>query len=481
MLGFLVYQAIFTEGVTINQTVPATAKAGSEFTVELRINKGSVGGFAKLQQDLPEGFTATAIENSGGSFSFTNQSVKIIWASLPSQSELKVSYKITVGADVSGTKTLAGKFSYVDAGNQKQSLGIDAATIEISTGEMAKKEEPKTETTGTGTTTPPDTSKTATAVTDIKKEEESKVPPAQVITASRVMPPSATGEFTVEVTLNKGNIAGYCKLTETLPEGFTAKVIDRGGSEFTFVNQVAKFVWVSVPAKTEQLKVSYKVTLDPSVSGNKTIEGLFSYIESDATKKYSLENASIDIKAPEVLATTTTPPDTAKATTSSTSTGTSSGTSTATTTGSSSGSSTETSSSGTSTTSSTSTSTGTSETGSSGTSSSTTATTEPKPVTTVPSAQTNVNYRVQISATHQNVQTSYFTTKYGISEQIYAEMHEGWNKFTVGGFNEYKQARDHRENIRGKGVDGPFVTAYNSGRRITVQEALMITSQKWYR
>jgi hypothetical protein len=60
-------------------------------------------------------------------------------------------------------------------------------------------------------------------------------------------------------------------------------------------------------------------------------------------------------------------------------------------------------------------------------------------------------------------------------------MADGFTKYTVGAHNEYKEARDAREDLRNKGVVAPFVTAYNSGKRITVQEALMITTQKWYR
>ena len=60
------------------------------------------------------------------------------------------------------------------------------------------------------------------------------------------------------------------------------------------------------------------------------------------------------------------------------------------------------------------------------------------------------------------------------------DMHEGWHKFTVGQFNRYKEARNHRENVRSNNkIVGPFVTAYNQGTRITVQEALMITKQQW--
>jgi hypothetical protein len=60
-------------------------------------------------------------------------------------------------------------------------------------------------------------------------------------------------------------------------------------------------------------------------------------------------------------------------------------------------------------------------------------------------------------------------------------MAQGFTKYTVGSHKEYKSAHDAREVIKSKGVVGPFVTAYNTGKRITVQEALMITSQKWFR
>ena len=59
-------------------------------------------------------------------------------------------------------------------------------------------------------------------------------------------------------------------------------------------------------------------------------------------------------------------------------------------------------------------------------------------------------------------------------------MHQGWHKYTVGNFFKYAGAREHREDIRNnKKIKGPFVTAYNKGTRITVQEALMITKDKW--
>ena len=58
---------------------------------------------------------------------------------------------------------------------------------------------------------------------------------------------------------------------------------------------------------------------------------------------------------------------------------------------------------------------------------------------------------------------------------------EGLDKFMVGNFSEYKDARSHREVIKQKGCSTAFVVAYNGAKRITVQEALMITNQKWFK
>jgi hypothetical protein len=91
----------------------------------------------------------------------------------------------------------------------------------------------------------------------------------------------------------------------------------------------------------------------------------------------------------------------------------------------------------------------------------------------------NITYKVQVLAAHKTVTDKYIKRHYGYSGGVALENHEGWVKYTTGSFGVYKEARDKRNSLKSLDFPGPFVTAYNKGERITVQEALMITKQDW--
>ena len=104
-------------------------------------------------------------------------------------------------------------------------------------------------------------------------------------------------------------------------------------------------------------------------------------------------------------------------------------------------------------------------------------------ITDIPAPETAVAYKVQIAAGKKEVNRQYFVNRHGINENVNIEYHETWYKYTVGAFPVYKEARDKRNKIWAdeNKIDDAFVTAYNAGERITVQEALMISQQKWYK
>jgi hypothetical protein len=104
-------------------------------------------------------------------------------------------------------------------------------------------------------------------------------------------------------------------------------------------------------------------------------------------------------------------------------------------------------------------------------------------VKSMPSAEKGVSYKVQILAAHRVVDKSYLKKTFSFEEDYNIEHHNGWVKYTTGSYAQYKDARDARVKITSESnkLPGPFVTAYNDGERITVQEALLISKQLWYK
>lgn len=417
MLALLAMQVFFEGDVEVTINAPAKVKQGEEITVTITVKKGSLSGVGHIKQTLPVGFgNAVAIEAKGAEFKYLVEDnvVKFTWISLPADQEYTVSYKLTVDPAMSnGNVELSGKFSYV-LNNQKQTYNIPIQTIMVGQETLVTTttttEEPETvvsqpETTAT-TASQPETTATTTIT------EATKTSATVIVSRTIVGTPEAGMEFTVELTIEKGNLKGFARVQENLPDGLTAISLINQGGTFSFQDGKMKIIWDNLPAN-EIVKVSYRVAVSDDVSGNVTIAGAFSYVENDDPKRVEIPPSTFSVKPKSIVATTPT-------------------------------------------------------------------TTQQEAATlNVPTPEKAINFKVQICALSKlDRSTSYFQSKYSIGK-VNMEFHEGWRKYTTGKYSQYRDARDYRETVRSRGVENPFVTAYNNGKRITVQEALMVANQKW--
>lgn len=422
LIGLSIYQLFFGD-VTASQKIPNQIKAGEEVTVEVLISKDDVTGFAKFQETIPVGFTAEVIDAKGATFSFKENIIKFIWMALPADKEFTIQYKLKASDQVSGDFTFGGKFSFI-SDNERKNVDIPNSTVTIvkNAEVLAVKEEVKE----------PAKVNVVEPVKEIVSENTTK---EVSIKTTRIVE-NIGNKYKVSLTITQSNLEGFAKFVDIIPAGFSASTDNPEGGIFSYSDNEAKILWMSAPKK-EEFIVSY--FLEPNSNtgnGEFEIKGTISYLENDITKKYTVNSSTFQYTG-QIVAKTE--PIVVKED-----------------------------------------NTTIAENKQPVTEKQAPKENKSKPVvTSIPSAEKGVTYKVQVAAGHQTVSKNYFASKFNLTDPVSTEAHEGWVKYIVGKFIEYKEARDKRNDVRNN-VKNAFVTAYNQGKRITVQEALMISNQKWY-
>lgn len=445
-------------GVTVNGNFPSSLKPGQSVVAELKVAKGTSAGFAKLQMDLPEGLSITEVDNMGASFTMVDGIAKWVWSSLPSSAELVVKFNLVASADASGAKTLAAKYSFVEGANKQV---VEMTPVELMIGDAVATNSTAAST-GSNNANPSSnetSANTSTTNSGGAANPSSNAEPSAKIAVERIISKGSNdNEQIITLKINKGNTKGFGRYSDDLPSGFTAKAVTTDGASFSTADEKIKFVWVTVPEK-EILSISYAITSSSSI--RLTTKGEYAYLEENQSKKFLLTEETIAFVGPQnmngAVASNTT---------------------------------TETKTTATPTESVASTTTekvaepnnGNNNAGSSGTSNNQSAnnSSETESIAKPTNTNANIDYRVQIGAfSNSEVSASKLARVFNINDKISSEMQGGFSKFMIGNYPEYKSARDKRESAMNKGVNGAFVVAYNSGKRITVQEALMLSNQKW--
>ncbi|MFC2152892.1 hypothetical protein ACFLSE_10240, partial [Bacteroidota bacterium] len=353
---------------------------------------------------------------------------------LPANQKITISYKLQVDQRLKGTFNLKGTFSYI-ANNERKSIEVDPKFIVINPSSTV---DPK-------------------LIVDIN-DFKNLVAPVQVaesgvnqVKCIRQIPyvDQGSNEYLVNLLINKGSKEKFAKIQESIPEGYTAVAVESKEAIFTFKDQTVKLLWMNLPADP-YFVVSYKLVPNEGVTETPKMDGTFSYIENDNTlsiniieKDVSLQNVSKE----NLLAIVSTSEGAASVPVDYVQpldyTG---------------------------------------KVKIEIAESALKLINEDTKLTNILEPESGIYYRVQIAAGHRPININRYFKKYNLDKEVRTEFHEGWRKYSVGSFYVYKAARDYRVHVwNTTTIDDAFVSAYNNGKRITVQEALMVANHEWYR
>lgn len=416
---------LLSDGVTATLKVPVNIKPGETVVAEVIINKGNTGGFAKLQIEVAPGLSIAEEDSKGATFSFSGNTAKWIWTALPMEAEFKVKFKVTASTSASGKKEISGKFSYI-VNNAKQVAEIPTQTIDIRTTiEPLAQTNPTSNVSAHDNPTPVENDNTDIAITytaNANVSVNSSITPSENAPLSIKIP-------TTNITLNR-------KIENLSPRDWLIKITINKGNIKGFA-RYTDVLPTGLTAKAEE-KDGSSFFIDGSsikfvwsnVPEKETL--VISYkLSGNLTSVVTLNGDFSFTENNQVVSKSMEPqsiqPDIPVSTVNNSN-----------------------------------------------------VTKESIAETSMQARQTVVFFSVQLGAFMKSkISANYFIRKYNI-KNVVQENHELYKKFYSGNYEQYKDARDYREEIKIKGIQDAFVIAHKNNIRITVQEALMITNQKWY-
>ena len=433
--------------VTIKNNIPSNFIVGQEVAVEFRISKGIQTGFAKFQLELPDGISIIKKDEMNSIYSIQNGVAQWIWSEVPEDEELLIKLTLVASELGIGIKTFNSNYSFIEK-NEKKVFNMLPLEASIQNNIINNK-------------------------VSVIKDTLTKAEPNTSIDVVRLISdgPNAN-EKTITIKIKKGDTKGFAKYSDEIDLNLNAKAIKTDGSSFSVSDGKIKFVWVDVPTKSE-LEVSYHIDLNNKNSN--ILKGEYSYLEKNQSKKYIVKPDSLVIGKlkDEINLQAVQKTEVAKSIVQETEAN--QLTSKKIIEDSKSNLTVE-------------------KTSTLVTEAPNLVKKEANEVKTIPAkaeivketpqiVNADPNFVVQIGAfKNTKIVATVLIKKYRITDKIVDELHDGFSKFMVGNHNLYKEARKHRDIIKSKhGVKDAFIAAYNVGKRITVQEALMVSKQSWFK
>lgn len=119
----------------------------------------------------------------------------------------------------------------------------------------------------------------------------------------------AGSSFDAEIKIIKGGIGNFAKYQMDVPMGYVVSSTEAKGGNFTFENQRAKIVWVSVPSEAEFV-VKFKVQVGSNAASPGTFAQKFYYLENSEKKEFEATPISVTVGGAGAVAVNNTPTET---------------------------------------------------------------------------------------------------------------------------------------------------------------------------
>jgi hypothetical protein len=430
--SFLSLLSLDWDEPTVKQEIPLSFSKTGTSVVKVKIDKTGLEGFAKLEINIPSGYIVRAMETKGASFTFSEQKIRFVWMNLPQVDQFQITYQLVKNGAAGELNDISGVFSYIDKSKRKDIAVSSNLEDGTSQNEMLVTQ---------------DEMLAYAYKTTLNSNNE-------LPTCERFIN-KVGDDFVVELLVKLNGLKGFLKLQEWATAGCVIAKMQNGGATVTIDGGSVKYVWFEVPG-ADAIAIKYKLSCSSLPESGLTVDGKLSFVVDNQPREIPIvagsrvapkQIESQEVKSEEI-------------------------------------------------------------------NSDVVAEVKPKieseekivavkketsnpvvktkerlkeaPVKSKESklnvnSSNGVKYRVQILANHRSVGKAEWKSKFGFEGMCQVENHEGWMKWTHGQFTEYRDARDKRVALSAEcpNLPGPFVTAYQDGNRITVQEALMITQQKW--
>jgi hypothetical protein len=407
---------LFIGNVTVEHEGPATIEAGGSAEITITLNKSNITGPAKVKLDFGQASGLTAEQIQTSGASFSFADEAASFTWISIEPTSTITLKYLVKAASNATGLQTISGKFQFMDeDERKTIPIPSIIIEVKNNGNAIATESTVSSVPTSTTPTSNT-------------------PIGDISCSRTIEKSGK-EFIVTLNLSKGNNKGFARIKENIPSGFTAKESQNAGAVFKFVDNSVKFLWTQIPTDKSSLVLKYKLIPPAGASGEYAINGEFS------GEFLVVNDVPTGVEIPMTKFTV-------------------------------SGSSTEQLANNSDKSSNNSTNNSNNASNNSTNSSNSGSSAEKEDMN-------GIKFKVQVVAGHSTLSPNSIKRKYNYDGNITIENHEGWVKYCTGLYTAYKDAKSKRNELSGSDFPGPFVVAYNNGNRISVQEALAISSQSW--